>query len=58
MLRSSALDVHRDFCDVAIYEHGKVRSAGRVARSPEQRSALRKACALTTTSRWRRPATR
>jgi transposase len=30
------LDVHRDFCDVAIYEDGAVRSAGRVASSPEQ----------------------
>jgi hypothetical protein len=35
-LRFIGLDIHRDFCDVAIYEHGKVRSAGRVASSPEQ----------------------
>jgi transposase len=35
-LRFIGLDVHRDFCDIAIYEHGKVRSAGRVASSPEQ----------------------
>jgi transposase len=35
-LRFIGLDVHRDFCDVAIYENGKVRSAGRVASSPEQ----------------------
>lgn len=26
----------RDFCDVAIYQDGTVRSAGRVASSPEQ----------------------
>jgi transposase len=35
-LRFIGLDVHRDFCDVAIYENGAVRSAGRVASSPEQ----------------------
>jgi transposase len=35
-LRFIGLDVHRDFCDVAIYENGTVRSAGRVASSPEQ----------------------
>jgi transposase len=35
-LRFIGLDVDRDFCDVAIYENGKVRSAGRVASSPEQ----------------------
>jgi transposase len=28
--------VHRDSCDVAIYENGKMRSAGRVASSPGQ----------------------
>jgi transposase len=30
------LDVHRDFCEVAIAENGMVRSAGRVESSPEQ----------------------
>ena len=35
-MRFIGLDVHRDFCDVAIYENGTVRSAGRVASSPEQ----------------------
>jgi transposase len=35
-MRFIGLDVHRDFCDVAIYENAKVRSAGRVASSPEQ----------------------
>ena len=29
------LDVHRDFCVVAICEDGKVRSAGRVPSTPE-----------------------
>jgi transposase len=33
--RAIGLDVHRDFCVVAICEDGKVRSAGRVASTPE-----------------------
>ncbi len=39
-MRFIGLDVHRDFCDVAIYEDGKVRSVGRVATSPEQLKLL------------------
>jgi transposase len=34
--RAIGLDVHRDFCEVAIVEDGAVRSAGRVATTPEQ----------------------
>jgi transposase len=34
-VRSFGLDVHRDFCEVAICEDGRVRSAGRVASSPD-----------------------
>jgi transposase len=34
------LDVHRDFCEIAICEEGKVRSAGRVATTPEALTAL------------------
>jgi transposase len=34
-MRFVGLDVHRDFCEVAIVEHGAVRSAGRVATTPE-----------------------
>ena len=34
-VRAIGLDVHRDFCEVAISEHGKVRSAGRIATRPE-----------------------
>jgi DNA-binding NarL/FixJ family response regulator len=30
------LDVHRDFCEVAIVEEGVVRSAGRIETTPEQ----------------------
>ena len=34
-MRSIGLDAHRDFCEVAISEQGKVRLAGGVATSPE-----------------------
>jgi hypothetical protein len=34
--RSIGLDVHRDFCEVAIAEEGVVRSAGRVETTPER----------------------
>ena len=35
-MRSVALDVHLDFCEVAIVEDGEVRSAGRIKTKPEQ----------------------
>ena len=35
MSRSIGLDVHRDFCEVAIVDAGAVRSAGRIATTPE-----------------------
>jgi transposase len=34
-VRDIGLDVHRDFCEVAIAEGGEVRSAGRVQTTPE-----------------------
>jgi transposase len=34
--RAIGLDVHRDFCEVAICEAGRVRSAGRIKTSPEE----------------------
>jgi transposase len=34
--RSIGLDVHLDFCEVAIAEGGAVRSAGRVETTPER----------------------
>jgi transposase len=34
-MRAFGLDVHRDFCEVAIAERGEVRSAGRVAARVE-----------------------
>jgi hypothetical protein len=33
--RAIGLDVHLDFCEIAICEDGQVRSAGRVASTPE-----------------------
>jgi len=38
--RAISLDVHRDFCEVAIGEDGVVRSAGRVPSAPEGIEAL------------------
>jgi transposase len=35
-MRSVALDVHLDFCEVAIVEDGELRSAGRIATTPGQ----------------------
>ena len=35
-MRDIALDVHIDFCEVAIAEQGEVRSAGRIETTPEQ----------------------
>jgi len=34
--RSIGLDVHRDFCQVAIADGGRARSAGRIATTPQQ----------------------
>jgi hypothetical protein len=34
--RAIGLDVHRDFCEVAIAEDGVVRSAGRIQTTPER----------------------
>jgi transposase len=47
--RAIGLDVHLDFCEVAICEEGKVRSAGRVASTPEALKVL--AESLTSTDR-------
>ena len=40
MVRSIGLDVHRDFCEVAISEAGQVRSAGRIAPRPDGREGV------------------
>src|SRR3954464_2677850 len=39
-MRSIGIDVHRDFCEVAIAEGGSVRTAGRVATEPEALALL------------------
>jgi transposase len=36
VVRSIGLDVHLDFCEVAVVEGGELRSAGRIATTPEQ----------------------
>jgi hypothetical protein len=33
-MRSIGLDIHRDFCEVAIAETGEIRSAGRIEMTP------------------------
>ena len=35
-MRAIGLDVHRDFCEVAIAENGEVRPTGRIAATHEQ----------------------
>ena len=34
-MRAVALDVHRDFCEVAIVAEGRLRSAGRIQTRPD-----------------------
>jgi transposase len=34
MVRFIGLDVHRDVCEIAVIEDGRLRSAGRVATTP------------------------
>jgi transposase len=38
--RAIGVDLHRDFCVIAIYENGAVRSAGRVKTTPEALEAF------------------
>src|SRR5665647_2003692 len=40
LMRAIGIDVHRDFCEVAISEGGRLRSAGRVPSTPEQLELL------------------
>ena len=39
-MRAIGIDVHRDFCELAISEGGRLRSAGRVPSTPEQLELL------------------
>src|SRR5829696_2551908 len=40
IVRAIGLDVHLEFCEVAICEGGEVRSAGRIETRPERDRAL------------------
>ncbi len=51
--RAIGLDVHRDFCVVAICEDGKVRPAGRVPNTPEGLAALTESLLASDRWRWR-----
>jgi transposase len=42
--RSIGLDVHRDFCEIAVADGGRARSAGRVATTPDRLKLF--ACSL------------
>jgi len=46
-VRAIGLDVHRDFCEVAISEEGRTRSAGRVRTVPEELQLLAQSLAAT-----------
>ena len=39
-MRAIGIDVHRDFCEVAISEGGQLRSAGRVPSTPAELELL------------------
>jgi len=45
--RSIGMDVHRDFCEVAIADGGRASSAGRVATDPEQLELFAQSLAVT-----------
>jgi transposase len=47
MVRSIGLDVHRDFCEVALRDGGATRSAGRIETSPEQLEPFAQSLAAT-----------
>ena len=54
MRRCIGLDVHRDFAQVAIWEGGAVRDAGRVATSPEGLRSFAENSVWMMRWRWRR----
>lgn len=45
--RCIGLDIHRDFCEVAVWEQGQVRSAGRIEARPEALAEYATALRLT-----------
>ena len=52
-MREIGLDVHRDFCEVAICEAGEVRSAGRIKTNPRSFCCSPRAWGVRTGWRWR-----
>jgi len=53
-VRAVALDVHRDFCEVAMVEEGRLRSAGRIETRPERLELFAAAQSSTPTTSARR----
>jgi hypothetical protein len=53
-MRSIALDVHRDFCEVAIKDESGLRLAGRIKSSPAELELFARAWRPTIRSRSRR----
>ena len=53
-MRFIALDVHSDFCEVAIKDGSGLRGAGRVKSSSRSSSCSREAFARMVRWRWRR----
>ena len=52
-VRAVALDVHRDFCEVAIVDAGRLRSAGRIKTRPEQLELFAQSLDARDWGRWR-----
>jgi transposase len=52
-VRAVALDVHRDFCEVAVVADGRLRSAGRIRTRPEALELFAQSVDARAGSRWR-----
>jgi hypothetical protein len=51
--RAIGLDVHLDFCEVAICEAGELRSVGRIETTPERLELFGASLGRTIEWRWR-----
>ena len=56
-MRAIGLDVHLEFCEVAIAEGGELRSAGRIATKPEELELFAQSLGAAIGWRSRSPAT-
>ena len=56
-MRAIGLDVHLEFCEVAIAEGAELRSAGRIATKPEEVELFAQSLGAETGWRSRSPAT-